>query len=174
MGVGRGQNVGLRDFCHILTLLPPGASVFHKHMSCFSGPVINLPHTKDVGFMVYPSAHITTTANAKLQFDRVDRNDGQGYSVKTGIFSAPVAGMYHLFWNFLSTSSGSHCSFDLKLNGNGKIYSHLTSGRNHDTASGSIYLRLKRGDQVYIQAANSGGRVHSGRWSTFGGELIRY
>ena len=34
-GVGRGKNVGLRDFCHSLTLLPPGASVFHKHMSSF-------------------------------------------------------------------------------------------------------------------------------------------
>ena len=29
---GGGQNVGLADFCHILTLLPPGASVFHKHV----------------------------------------------------------------------------------------------------------------------------------------------
>ena len=27
--------MGLRDFCHSLTLLPPGASVFHKHMSSF-------------------------------------------------------------------------------------------------------------------------------------------
>ena len=35
LGVGRGQNVGLRDFCHTLTLLPSEASVFHKHMSCF-------------------------------------------------------------------------------------------------------------------------------------------
>ena len=34
-GVGQGQNVGLRDFCHILTLLPPWTSVFHKHMSSF-------------------------------------------------------------------------------------------------------------------------------------------
>ena len=34
-GWGQGQNVGLRDFCHILTL-PPGSSVFHKHMtSCY-------------------------------------------------------------------------------------------------------------------------------------------
>ena len=33
LGVGRGQNVGLTDFCHILTLLPPGASVSLKHMS---------------------------------------------------------------------------------------------------------------------------------------------
>ena len=34
---GRARsNVGLREFCLILTLLPPGASVFHKHMSSFS------------------------------------------------------------------------------------------------------------------------------------------
>ena len=33
--VGQGQNVGLRNFYHSLTLLPPGASVFHKHMSSF-------------------------------------------------------------------------------------------------------------------------------------------
>ena len=33
LGVGRRLNVGLRDFCHSLTSLPPGASVFHKHMS---------------------------------------------------------------------------------------------------------------------------------------------
>ena len=37
LGVGRGhcQNVGLRDFCHILTLLPPGALLFLKHMSSY-------------------------------------------------------------------------------------------------------------------------------------------
>ena len=33
--VGLGQNVGLRDFCHIRTLLPPGASVFDNHMSSY-------------------------------------------------------------------------------------------------------------------------------------------
>ena len=40
LGVGRGQNVGLKDFCHILTWLSPGASVFHKYTSslfCFRG-----------------------------------------------------------------------------------------------------------------------------------------
>ena len=35
LGVGRGQNVGLREFCHSLTLLPLEASVFHKHMFFF-------------------------------------------------------------------------------------------------------------------------------------------
>ena len=41
LGLGRGQNVGLRNFCHILTLLPPGASVFHKHMSRFKTCIDN-------------------------------------------------------------------------------------------------------------------------------------
>ena len=34
-GWGGVKNVGLGDFCHILTLLLPGASVFLKHISCF-------------------------------------------------------------------------------------------------------------------------------------------
>ena len=32
LGVGRDQNVELIDFCHILTLLPPIASMFHKQI----------------------------------------------------------------------------------------------------------------------------------------------
>ena len=32
---GAGSKCGLKGFCHIMTLLPPGASVFHKHMSSF-------------------------------------------------------------------------------------------------------------------------------------------
>ena len=33
--VGRGQNVGLRDFCHILTLLPPGHPCFTNTCPAF-------------------------------------------------------------------------------------------------------------------------------------------
>ena len=42
-GWGRGQNVGIRDFCHILTLLPPGESVFHKHMSSSELKILRSP-----------------------------------------------------------------------------------------------------------------------------------
>ena len=58
-GVGLGQNVGLRDFCHILTSLPPGASVFHKHMSSlkiFSDYFIDRDdddESEDVGYGTY-------------------------------------------------------------------------------------------------------------------------
>ena len=32
---GGVKNVGLKDICHILNLLSPGASMFHKHMTSF-------------------------------------------------------------------------------------------------------------------------------------------
>ena len=107
-----------------------------------------------------------------MRFDKVDRNDGYGYSVKTGIFSAPVAGMYHFFWNIL-TASAAHCTVDLMLNGHQRIRSHA-GNRAYVTPSGSIYLRLKKGDQVYLQMDRTGAKFHAGRYCTFGGELIRY
>ena len=134
--------------------------------------MVNLPLTKDVGFLAYPYSAITTASNTKLRFDRIDRNDGQGYNVKTGIFSAPVAGMYHFFFNLLAETSGGS-TVDLMLNGKSKMRSHATN-RLHGTPSGSVYLRLKIGDQVYLQADRSGGKIHAGRYCTFGGELIRY
>ena len=48
--------MGLRDFFQILTLLPPGASVFLKHMSSFTSKFI---------------------AKIKLKTNRQDRQIGQ-------------------------------------------------------------------------------------------------
>ena len=131
-------------------------------------------YSSDVGFMVYPSSHITTTWGAKLRFNRVDRNDGQGYNVSTGMFTAPVAGMYHFYWSLLF-HRGGYVTINFELNGAEKIRSYRdTDDGTHSSTSGSIYLRLKVGDQVYLEASRSGGMVQNGRYSTFGGELIRH
>ena len=123
--------------------------------------------------MAYPSNDITTTANGKLKFNQIDRNDGQGYSASTGVFSAPVAGMYHFYWSLLLYSG--NLRIDFKLNGAVKVYSyrHPGDGR-YSSTTGAIYLRLKVGDQVYLEASQSGGIINGDRFSTFGGELIRH
>ena len=122
--------------------------------------------------MAYPSYHIATTRGAKLVFDRVDRNDGRGYSTNNGVFTAPVAGMYYFFWSLLYYNGGD-VTIEFMLNGTKKVYSHATDVT-YSHPSGSIYLRLKVGDRVYLEADSSGGYVHSERFSTFGGELIRH
>ena len=124
--------------------------------------------------MAYPSNEITTTAKAKLKFNQVDKNDGQGYNVSTGVFTAPVAGMYHFYWSLLFYYGGD-VTIDFKLNGTEKVRSYRnTDDGDTSSTSGSIYLRLKVGDQVYLEADRAGGKIHNGRFSTFGGELIRH
>ena len=53
LGVGLSQNIGFRDFCHVWTLLPPGASVFLKYMSSSN---INL--FSQTGQLIYPVVFI--------------------------------------------------------------------------------------------------------------------
>ena len=124
--------------------------------------------------MAYPSHDITTITNAKIQFNRVDRNDGKGFNVNNGTFIAPVAGMYHFYWSLLFFS-GKNVSIDFKLNGTEKVFSFRnTDDGIQSSTSGSIYLRLKVGDQVYLEADRSGGKINYERFSIFGGELIRH
>ena len=83
LGVGQGQNEGLRAFCHILTLFPPGAFMFHKHMSCWF---------REIEFLI--------SRNVKFLISRNNMNIGKAYrsaqqcdkrttwtSMNTGTFS---------------------------------------------------------------------------------------
>ena len=55
---GAGSKFGTKGFCHILTLLPPGASVFHKHMSSFC-----LPFLSHLFTLCYPFAQVLHTCS---------------------------------------------------------------------------------------------------------------
>ena len=126
----------------------------------------------DIGFMAYPSYNMSTNRGTKLWFDRVDRNDGGGYNVSNGIFTVPVAGVYHFFWN-LDFYRGIYVIIAFMLNETKKVYSFATK-MDYDQLSCSIYLRLKMGDRVYLEADSVGGYIRSERFSVFGGELIRH
>ena len=127
---------------------------------------------KDVGFLAYISSHYTTSAGATIRFDRTDRNDGGGYDPSKGTFSVPVAGLYNLYWHVLPYG-GKSSAFDLMVNGKEKLRSNAYLGRAYPTPTGFINLRLAKGDKVHIQASDAGCKLHSGRFSTFGAELVR-
>ena len=139
------------------------------------GQVNVIPSVTDVGFFAYRSGSFTTSTNKIIPFQSVARNDGQGYNTSTSTFTAPVAGMYQFYWSLLVQSSSG---FDLSLvqNGTEKIrqYYKNTSGWDSSNSGRSIYLRLKRGDILYLKADRPGGNIVGGTQNSFGGELIRY
>ena len=126
-----------------------------------------------MGFLVWSRDTFTTKAGQNLVFDFAERNDGGGYDAKTGIFHAPVAGLYHFFWNILSYNNTKGCTILFKHNGNIKMRSFIMPSRLHQTPSGSIYLRMNKDDKVYLESGDSGAFIDDDGYSTFGGELIR-
>ncbi|XP_067308553.1 complement C1q-like protein 2 [Pseudorasbora parva] len=86
-----------------------------------------------------------------LVYKDVFVNDGRAYNPTTGIFTAPVKGVYFFT---LSGHNRSSKAMGLRLFKNGQqvvtIYNHPLGDR-YDTGSNSISLTLEKGDHVYVR-----------------------
>ncbi|KAK7163452.1 hypothetical protein R3I93_007492 [Phoxinus phoxinus] len=112
-----------------------------------------------------------------LVYDYVFVNEGGAYNPTTGIFTAPVKGVYFFM---VSAFHDSYMSMDLKLFKNEQqmvtIYSEPQSGRYESapiSASNSISLILVEGDQVYVKLhENSSVYDDENNHNTFVGHLL--
>jgi hypothetical protein len=77
----------------------------------------------------------------------IDYNDGSGFDGSTGIFTAPVAGIYTFIVGYNAGISGD--SKMLKIFLNGSVYETLNSGISMGSSlTRSITLKLITGDKV--------------------------
>ncbi|XP_056014450.1 heavy metal-binding protein HIP-like [Ostrea edulis] len=108
-----------------------------------------------------------------VKFDTVKLNEGSGYDVKTGKFTAPEDGVYSFSWNVL-VYSGKEFHTEIVKNGNvvAKNYADgriLKSGY-HLTSSSTVNIKMKKREQVWIRSHNKHGRyIHGSSWSYFSG-----
>ena len=105
--------------------------------------------------------HLTSTLNnydhKPVKYDVVQTNKGSGYSVATGVFTAPEEGAYVFIWHaFISQAiSDPRCELYIYRNGAKLQFSALADARGKtsgfDTASSSVVLYLNIGDIVGIR-----------------------
>ncbi|XP_071218969.1 complement C1q tumor necrosis factor-related protein 3-like [Salvelinus alpinus] len=108
-----------------------------------------------------------------LTYKNVYTNIGSAYNPSTGIFTAPVRGVYYFSFSGHNRSSRP---MGLRLMNNGEqmiiVYNHV-SGNRHETATNGISLQLNVGDHVYMQLwANTWIFDNSNNHSTFIGHLL--
>ncbi|MED6286583.1 hypothetical protein CHARACLAT_007501 [Characodon lateralis] len=115
----------------------------------------------------FTGPYSTGTSNA-LKFDRVFTNIGNAYNKKTGIFTAPVNGVYQ--FSFMTFGYSSHTSGAILVkNGNYQVSTWEFTGPDiSDTTSNSVILEMNAGDSVNI-ILWQGGKIHT---SVFSGFLI--
>ncbi|XP_041820805.1 ELKS/Rab6-interacting/CAST family member 1-like isoform X2 [Chelmon rostratus] len=108
------------------------------------------------------------TTNNILIFDRALTNTGNAYDCSTGIFTAPLKGVYH--FSFMTFGYNRHTSGAILVkNGHYQVSTWEFTGLDKsDTTSNTVILELNVSDTVNI-ILWKGGKVHT---SVFSGFLV--
>ncbi|VDI16149.1 Hypothetical predicted protein [Mytilus galloprovincialis] len=114
----------------------------------------------------------TPGRNGVIKFDKIVTNIQNGYNPTTGIFTAPVAGVY-LFSYTVVSAAGKYLHVYLSHN-NTKQQTTWMKGSQYETGTADIILILKKGDQVAVKVHGSNTVYSDGRnlFSSFSGFLI--
>ncbi|XP_076581713.1 uncharacterized protein LOC143317442 [Chaetodon auriga] len=87
-----------------------------------------------------------------IVYRAVKTNIGDAYNKFTGIFTAPVEGIY--YFTFFYHAGGEH-AVGLNLMRNNQMvvttYDHRTSSDGADNGGNAAFLQLQRGDRVYVR-----------------------
>ncbi|XP_045176310.1 complement C1q tumor necrosis factor-related protein 3-like [Mercenaria mercenaria] len=117
-------------------------------------------------FTVHAQAH------QNLIFDRVTTNIGTGYDSKSGIFEAPVPGVY-VFSVTMMADPSHYDRYQIMKNGSellGNMLAHAPTNA-YDTTAQTIVVVLQAGDQISVQHSDPDGFAHGHLYSTFAGFL---
>ncbi|XP_010864239.1 cerebellin 11 [Esox lucius] len=96
--------------------------------------------------------HGPINAETKLVFGKVLTNIGNAYNSTTGLFTAPVRGVYYFRF-----SGNGYAGHDMGLSifkGDQRmmsVYEYHSSGESNDNASNGVTLQLDQGEVVYMK-----------------------
>ncbi|KAK7938788.1 hypothetical protein WMY93_002114 [Mugilogobius chulae] len=93
-----------------------------------------------------PNSNVTT-----LVYKHLVLNTGDAYNSQTGIFTAPVRGVYHFVVHIHNVFKGQIAEVYLMKNGEGTYMTFEEQSSGRGTASNSITLLLEVGDRIYVQ-----------------------
>nr|XP_034328987.1 complement C1q subcomponent subunit B-like [Crassostrea gigas] len=90
-----------------------------------------------------------------IRFNSVLLNEGNGYSTRSGVFVAPISGLYVFAWTI--SDEETHCmKYDVVKNSVVLTY-HISDAANHPdwaVSSGTIVTRMNSGDRVWIRVSD--------------------
>ncbi|XP_052678290.1 complement C1q tumor necrosis factor-related protein 3-like [Crassostrea angulata] len=128
--------------------------------------------------IAFQSSLTKTLQNLKNQetviFDKISLNEGKAYDNISGIFTAPLDGIYSFTWT-ISTTAGKYFVTEIVLNGQNVTYNHA-DGRGHDghpMTTSHANIKMKKGDKVWIRTRqNYGQYAHGANWCYFSGTKL--
>jgi hypothetical protein len=127
--------------------------------------------TPKVAFNAYSSTGGNYGADETIIFPVVLLNEGGGYNESTGIFTAPVAGMYQ--FSLQICNARSYYMTAAIVHENTRIASTTTKDVSSICTSTTVPAKIETGDQVYVMSTYATNVMASNinRWPSFTGLL---
>ncbi|KAK3583649.1 hypothetical protein CHS0354_021386 [Potamilus streckersoni] len=106
-----------------------------------------------------------------IVFDKIVTNIGGGYHHSTGIFIAPISGVYVFHVTAMSTP-GKNQFLMLTKDGAGIQLLYTEAITNYESASITVPLELGKGSEVWVQTETGMGTIHGYTQTIFTGFLL--
>lgn len=123
-----------------------------QYFSVFQTVIGNVEvKTKSIHFYVQRNYNFDKNG-AIIPFQVARLNIGEAMNLNTGVFTAPVSGIYHFELSGVKDLSGTYLYIDLQVNGVkvGSAHNQIASGGTHLRVSLTASLRLKVNDKVNL------------------------
>ncbi|WAR31322.1 CAPR2-like protein [Mya arenaria] len=145
--------------------LEKSLEVHDQRLDSMFGNITESKHYSPVAFFATLISDFTTsTSSQTIVFNNVVTDVGGGYIPGTGVFTAPVNGLYVFSASVTVHLSTSKTSAYIKIRKNGSyiVFLYVSDGDgNYETGVGTVILSLQIGDTVELTCNNSGQRIDS-------------
>ncbi|TSK14722.1 Uromodulin [Bagarius yarrelli] len=125
-------------------------------------------------FVKPPVCHMAYCAVSRIHYRKVYVNVGRAFNRSTGVFTAPVKGVYQFFFSTQTDRSGLKTDLWLVVNGYWVAMSHTHVSTSNTVGSLSTYMTtLRKGSSVYV--THNCGKSYANSASNnivFGGSLL--
>ncbi|KAK3088831.1 hypothetical protein FSP39_024280 [Pinctada imbricata] len=126
-----------------------------------------------VAFLVFSSRRTISTHPGAVVFDRANVNIGHAYNTHTGIFTAPVSGIYSFSISLTGDNGDVHGYIKQMGYTMGYVYADDTRVFKHNRASLSVTLHCRKGDRVWFDWPDTGNQlIYGNDFTWFSGHLV--
>lgn len=165
------NNVVYESTVSLSLYLPSLAYILIKH-NLYTITVSQSPSTQNIGFTASRQDSSIVHENGVIVFETTITNAGSAYNPTTGIFQAPVSGLYVFFYDIECSKTNGNTYVELARDGartGVQAYCHGLGDFDNSATLGVLHLGA--GDTVWLRLYDVDNRTFGGK-TLFSGFLL--